>query len=440
MPETLSLLEIRDYKKIRYVKIVPPATRGLFLIGGNNANGKTSLIEAMEAAIGGKRAQLVDPVRHGAESADLLFHFESGLNIHRVVMPDGSTTIELRSNDDKLSKPQERLDALIAGRFLDPGRFITISPKDQRAKLLELIGASESIATLDARYEAIYNKRHDDGVQLTAAKGELDRLPPARDVGVVLDVAALSAERAQFAERQRSSEALALHAREAAAAATRAVRALEDATAQVVELQRRLEEAKAKSTAATNTLKIAVAESSRLQTKADQAGATWAQELPRREKVDADLANANAHNKEIATTEAANARRDDAEKLVAKLEARRKEQTAMLDGIDAKKIDILASANLPVDGMGVTSETLTLNGAPFAQASSAEKLRVALALAVHASPNLTDIWMRDGALLDDKSLAMIDAFCKEHDRRCWLEVVGENHEGAVIIQDGTVKS
>lgn len=440
MTETILWLHFRDYKKIRDIKIVPPATRGLFMIGGLNAQGKTSLIEAMEAVTSGKRAQLLDPVRHGAAEADLLMQLESGLSIHRVVQPDGSSMIELRNRDGKLNKPQERIDAFIGARFLDPGRFISISAKEQRAKLLELIGASDKIAEIEARHLAIYNKRHDDGVQLTAAKGELDRLPLIQEVGVALDVAALAAEVRALSEKQRASESLGALAREALDRLKRERKAFEDATAQVDELQRKLSEAIAKQTAAGKAAQIASADAEKLNDRLNVSAAEWAAELPRREQLDSDLANANGHNKAVASAEVGNTRRREAEKLVAKLEARRNDQTAMLDSLDGKKLEILAAAKLPVEGLGVSAETITLNGAPFAQASSAEKLRVALALAVHASPNFTDIWMRDGALLDDNSLALLDAFCKEHDRRCWLEVVGEHHEGAVIIQDGMVKS
>ena len=42
---------------------------------------------------------------------------------------------------------------------------------------------------------------------------------------------------------------------------------------------------------------------------------------------------------------------------------------------------------------------LLLGGVPFGQASQAERLRCALAIAMRQSPRLRDVWVRDGALL-----------------------------------------
>jgi hypothetical protein len=125
---------------------------------------------------------------------------------------------------------------------------------------------------------------------------------------------------------------------------------------------------------------------------------------------------------------------------VRQLEQQRDQQTAALEKLEEQKLALLAKAALPVEGLGVASDGLTLNDVPFAQASAAERLRVALALAMAASPALDDVWIRDGALLDDDSLQLIADQATKAGKRCWVERVGDRDPGAIVIQDGSVRT
>lgn len=55
------------------------------------------------------------------------------------------------------------------------------------------------------------------------------------------------------------------------------------------------------------------------------------------------------------------------------------------------------------------------------------------------SPNLRDVWIKDGALLDDESLELVEAMATEKGYRVWLERVGEGDVGAIVIEDGAVR-
>jgi len=63
-----------------------------------------------------------------------------------------------------------------------------------------------------------------------------------------------------------------------------------------------------------------------------------------------------------------------------------------------------------------------------------------LAIAAALSPELKDIWVEDGALLDKDSLKLVDAFAKERELRIWLERVGESDDDVVIIEEGVVRT
>ncbi len=172
--------------------------------------------------------------------------------------------------------------------------------------------------------------------------------------------------------------------------------------------------------------------------KLDAAVKKWSDGQDARDKIDAELAGATDHNRAIAHAEAQNARRVEAAAAVAKHEAETKELTGNLAKIEERKAAILAAAKLPVEGLAIGEESILFNGVAFGQASGSEKLRVSLALALAASPDLDDVWIRDAALLDDDSLDLVAKQAAAAGRRVWLERVGTRDPGAIVISDGQV--
>jgi ABC-type lipopolysaccharide export system ATPase subunit len=78
-------------------------------------------------------------------------------------------------------------------------------------------------------------------------------------------------------------------------------------------------------------------------------------------------------------------------------------------------------------------------GVPLAQVSSAERIRVSFAIAIAKNPKLRVVLLKDGPLLDEKSLAMVAEMAEEADVQVWVERVGRGPVG-VLIQDGEVAS
>jgi len=435
----ISCVEVSSFKRIEEVKITPDADRALIVIGGRNRQGKTSLLDALSAAFGGKRAAPSDPVRHGADEATIYVELNDGeLTINRVIQPDGTSALEVRDRHGPIKSPQKTLDELVSGRFLDPLLFLALPAKEQRATLLRLIDGDNRIGNLDAKRERLFTERTEIGRDHTKAKGEFERLPPEIETQQPVDVAQLSEERTRLAEQQRAVDGLgAAHA--AAARETQiATKALVTLNAEIEAVREKLRLLEASVPAheerATRCRAVEAAKNAAL----DEAASAWQAVQPRREQVDRDLRGANEHNARVYAAKTQNDRRAKAEVDLNALGTQYDELTATIEKIDRRKLEILAAAKLPVDGIGIDLEQVTLNGVPLGQASGAEKLRVALALAVAANPGLNDVWVRDAAVLDEDSLALVKAHAESTGTRYWLERVGNADPGAIIIHDGRV--
>src|SRR5690606_37375413 len=127
----------------------------------------------------------------------------------------------------------------------------------------------------------------------------------------------------------------------------------------------------------------------------------------RRVALRAEYAAATARISWEAANHAHRAQVERADAEVARLQAEADAKTTAIASIDARKAALLAAAQMPVAELGVADDGLTLGGVPFGQASQAERLRCSLAIAMRQSPRLRDIWVRDGALLDDDGIELV---------------------------------
>jgi hypothetical protein len=94
---------------------------------------------------------------------------------------------------------------------------------------------------------------------------------------------------------------------------------------------------------------------------------------------------------------------------------------------------------MPIEGLALNEEGVTFNDLPFSQCSSAEQLRISVAMGLALNPKLKVLLIRDGSLLDEESMKALAEQAAAADAQVWLERVGDKDKCAVIIEDGAVK-
>lgn len=423
-PMRITACSVRDFKRIREINLnLTDEERVWVLIGGNNAQGKSSLLDALAAALGGGRRIPPDPVRHGADKAEIRVEIDGGaLLVRRVIKPDGKTELVVTHDGVPVRSPQALLDGMV-GQFLDPLAFLALGAADQRAALLAAIDGDGQIAALEGKRAAAYQRRRDTGRDLKKAEGELERLPEVTPVAQV-DAAALAQALTEAMEEGNRVEA--------------AQRDLERA-------RNEYKAAEADITRLTAELKMAQ-ERKAAATAAGNAAAKIRKELPAADVIAAKVAaarealsGASQHNAKVAADVAAAERRARAKADVERERAAVTELTAEIERLEAAKDAAIKAAKLPVDGLGFDDTGITLGGVPLEQASSAERLRFALAFAISCGAKLGDVMIRDGALLDDHSLELVYQQAEAAGVRLWIERVGTRDDATIVIQDGGVR-
>jgi DNA repair exonuclease SbcCD ATPase subunit len=421
----ITAIEIRDFKRVREVALRPSADTYVVLIAGDNAQGKTSILDALTAAFGGGRAIPADPVRHGADRADIRIELDGGaLIVSRKITADSETLMLRNADGVEQKRPQELLKSLVGSSFLDPFEFMQQKEADQRATLLKLIPNADAIVELDVAREEMFDKRRGVNRQLKEAEGELARMPnpdPVDEVDIGAIYKRIGELKAQSLEMDQANAAL-------KAAQTAAARV----AAEVERLRGELALAQERARAAEKEEADARAKWSRAASRYRLGDGEELADLER------SAVAAGEDNKRAAAARVQRERHAAAAAAVDQLGERSRRLTTGIEQLDADKAKALAEAKLPVEGLGFTDAGVTFGGVPLAQASGAERLRVALALAIATRPKLRDVWIRDGALLDSASLSLIVELAREHKCRVWIERVGDADPGAIVISDGKI--
>jgi hypothetical protein len=125
------------------------------------------------------------------------------------------------------------------------------------------------------------------------------------------------------------------------------------------------------------------------------------------------------------------------------MKAAYEELDGQIRGLVTRKGELVAAAKFPVEGLGFGENGVTFQGLPFEQASSAEQLRVSVAMALGLAPARPDaikvLLVRDASLLDPDSKKLIEDLAKQADAQLWLEeVTGTDEEDALVISEGGV--
>ena len=112
---------VENFKRLRAVRIVPKGR--VTQITGANAQGKTSVLEALEVALRGKGTMPERPVRDGEDSS-LIIADLGDLLVRKRIKPNGDATTEVVAPDgSKLTSPQAILDKLYSAVGFDALAF-----------------------------------------------------------------------------------------------------------------------------------------------------------------------------------------------------------------------------------------------------------------------------------------------------------------------------
>jgi hypothetical protein len=424
----LTRLEVENFKRLSAIAITPNAH--VTEISGKNMQGKTSLIDAIDVLLEGAAVAPPVPIRVGAEIATIRGTFGDMIaeRVFRVTKTGKLVTEITLSTPEgaRYPEPQKHLNDLIGRHKLDPLDFINGKPKE-RLDIVRGFGKNFDFETNEKERKAAFEKRTGVNVLAKKERAAADLINvPLNTPEKLVDESALSAAMEEASEDNRVLEQRisrrSLHANQIKAHRDDA----EDLQTRIDGLLAQVEQLK-KQKAHHVTLADEM-----------QAELNEAEELPAPIDVSQLRAKLEAARKTNESVRQLHTKLEH-KKAAEKHEKESDDLTAKITELEQAKKSAIAKADIPVSGIDFDEGDILLNGLPFEQASTAEKLRTAFALIAAQHPKFRLAWIRDGSLLDDDSMRIVDELAEQYDMQVFIETVRPTSKNAIVIEDGRRK-
>lgn len=397
-----------NVKKLKVVDITP--TKDFIQITGANGSGKSSVLDSIWWALAGTKNIQDQPIRRGEEKAMIRLNLGEIVVTRRFTQSGTTLTVE-NAEGFKAASPQSMLDTIIGHLAFDPLEFSRMDAKKQFDTLRKVAAVKFNFEEHAKADKEDTDKRRDIGRDVKMLEGELAATQVPEDAtDEPVDVQKLMSRLTEIEDSNsliREEEIAWENTKIARAKCADIVTELEQqlirARERLMLLDKELETKRDFAYQSTDAIKVMIAGA--------EAINNGCRAKKRKGEINASVALQQKHYSEI----------------TARLESRAK-----------ARIEILQNTPMPIAGLSLGEGHVIFNDIPFAQLSAAEQLRVSTAIAMAGNPKLRVIRIKDGSLLDDASLKVIQNMAAEKDYQVWCESVNTSGKIGIVMEDGEV--
>ena len=400
----INKLEIENVKRIKAVKLEPTAN-GLTIIGGNNNQGKTSVLDSIAWALGGEAFRPSKATRQGSViPPNLKVTMSNGLVVER----KGKNS-SLKVTDPSGQKAgQQLLDSFVEKLALNLPKFMESSGKEKTQTLLKMIGVGDQLDQMEQQEKELYNERLAIG-RIADQKEKFAKEQPyypdaPKDLVSPSDLIRQQQEiLAQNGENQRKRENL---------------HRLEQEYQQINE---QMEILLKKQSQVQSDLSIARTSAENLQ---DQSTA----------ELEENIANIEEINRKVR----ANLDKDKAEEDALEYRNQYRKLTEQIESVREQKTELLNTADLPLPELSVKEGELAYKGQKWDNMSGSDRLKVATAIVRKLNPECGFVLMDKLEQMDLDTLKEFGQWLEQEGLQVIATRVSTGGECSIIIEDGYV--
>lgn len=408
----INKLEIENVKRIKAVKI-EPSKNGLTIVGGNNNQGKTSVLDSIAWALGGDRFKPSQAQREGSViPPNLHIVLSNGLVVDR----KGKNS-SLKVTDPTGNKAgQQLLNEFVEQLALDLPKFMESSGKEKAQTLLNIIGVGGQLAELETKEAELYNKRLTIG-QIADQKKKF-----AEEQTYYPDAPKELVSPAELIKQQQEILARNGENQKKREQAERYKQSVYFLNQEVEAMREQLEKKQTELKEAENNLQIALMSAENLQ---DESTA----------ELEASIANIDEINRMVR----ANLDKDKAEEDASYYKKQYDELTSEIADVRNSKISLLDSAELPLPGLSVKEGELVYKGQKWDNMSGSDRLKVSTAIVRKLNPKCGFVLLDKLEQMDLKTLNEFGQWLEQEELQAIATRVSTGDECSIIIEDGYVK-
>lgn len=418
MSVKINKLEIENVKRIKAVKI-EPTENGLTIIGGDNRQGKTSVLDSIAWALGGENFRPSNAKREGSTiPPNLKVTLSNGLVVER---KGKNSTLKVTDPSGRKAG-QTLLNEFVEVLALNLPKFINASGREKCNTLLQILGIGDRLAELELAEKDIYNQRRAIG-QIADQKEKYAKEQvyyPEAPKDLISPSELIRQQQAILAkngENQRIRD----HADQVERKVEDLERQLSVLHGQAAEIDRKLKETIEAYNKACEEKEVAFADAAVLQ---DESTA----------ELEVSIANVEEINRKVR----ANMDKDKAEMDAHDYRNTYRELTEELEKIRKDKTDLLIGADLPLPGLSVYDGELTYQGQKWDNMSGADQLVVATSIVRKLNPECGFVLLDKLEQMDLKTLKAFGEWLEAEGLQAIATRVSTGDECSIIIEDGYV--
>lgn len=400
----INKLEIENVKRIKAVKVEPKAN-GLTVIGGNNNQGKTSVLDSIAWALGGERYKPSQATREGSVIPPTLhIVMNNGLVVER----KGKNSALKVTNPNGQKAGQQLLNEFVEQLALDLPKFMEASGAEKAKILLQIIGVGSQLTELEQKEKELYQERLYIGRTADQKEKFAKEQPYYTDVPKDLVSASelISQQQeilARNGENQRKREQL--HQLE-----QKYQRINEQMTTLLAE-QKQVES------------DLDIARKSALDLHDEST-----------EELERNIANVEEINRKVR----ANLDKEKAEDDAKTYRDQYNSLTQDIEEVRDKKAELLNAAELPLPELSVKEGELIYKGQKWDNMSGSDRLKVSTAIVRKLNPNCGFVLLDKLEQMDMKSLQEFGEWLEAEGLQAIATRVSTGDECSIIIEDGYV--
>ncbi len=414
-PHHITRISAENFMRLSAVDIEPNGN--VIYITGANGEGKSSILNAICAALNWRDAagNIPEPIHKGEKKAVVTIDL-GDMIVTRTWTSSGSQ-LKVESRDGaRYPTPQAMLDKFFSSIGFDPLEFIRMQPKEQRQTLMDLLGIDFS--QYDLERADLLQEKSTASAHISGLQQQLNEIPDVPE-----DVPDQEVSAGELIQQIREVQSIQTKYQRVIDERTSEERYLESTKKEIEDLEDALSDARHR---LENT-------SAKIQNLNLHIGSIVVPEVTPLQDQLTNIEHTNKLVRQKQQKVAILERLQQAEKTVEDL-------SESIKDIDQDKRDALESARFPVKGLTFDESGVLFQGVPLKQASSAEQIRVSLAIGIAMNPALKFMIIRDGSLLDTKSRELVADMAAKHDMQVFIEAVDESGKMGFVIEDGMVRA
>ncbi|KRL39886.1 RecF RecN SMC N-terminal domain protein [Liquorilactobacillus nagelii DSM 13675] len=408
----INKLEIENVKRVKAVKI-EPSQNGLTIVGGNNNQGKSSVLDAIAWALGGNKYKPSKAEREGSAIPPRLhIVMNNGLIVERTGKNSSLKVID--PNGEKGG--QQLLNDFVEELAINLPKFMESTNKEKAKILLRIIGVGDQLYQLEQKEQEIYNQRHTIG-QIADQKGKYAKEQPYFPDAPkqLVDVSELIKQQQTILAKNGENARKRQQVKEIQGQ-------FELENQQIKQLQEQLAQLQAKHAKTEADLQVAQKDTSILH---DESTA----------ELEANLSHIDEINRKVR----ANLDKDKAEDDAKQYANQYDKLTEQINQVRKDKAALLNNAKLPLPGLSVEDGELTYNGQKWDNMSGSDQLKVSTAIVRQLKPDCGFILLDKLEQMDMVTLTEFGKWLEQEGLQAIATRVSTGRECSIIIDDGYVK-